>query len=282
MASPDVAETERLLVETFLRRHPVSSARTLERFDPADAAAALDHVDAGDAAGVLGRMAPSQAAASLDALDEPGPVLSRMEEDAAAVLLRRLPEERWRRLLGLVRPEVAALLGRVLAFPEGTAGAIADPTVLALPVDVSAEEASERVRRSAETVMYYLYVVDRAGVLVGVLSLRELMLADPRDRVETLMRGSPARLRASAGRVEVVEHPGWLEFHALPVVDGQGRFVGVVRYETLRMLAREAEGSPAAGLTSTALALGELYWVGLTGVIEGLGRAAVRGTEPDE
>lgn len=282
MASPDAAETERLLVETFVRRHPVSSARTLERFDPAEAAAALDHVEAPDAAAVLTRMAPSQAAAALDALDEPGVVLSRMEEDTAAVLLRRLPTERRGRLLELVAPEAAAPLERVLAFPEGTAGAIADPTVLALPVDVSAEEASERVRRSAETVTYYLYVVDRSGVLVGVLSLRELMLAEPRDRVETLMRGSPARLRASADRVEVVEHPGWLEFHALPVVDERGRFVGVVRYETLRMLARETEGSPAAGLTSTALALGELYWVGLTGVIEGLGRAAVRGTEPDE
>lgn len=282
MASPDAAETERLLVETFLHRHPVSSARTLERFEPVDAAAALDQADAGDAAAVLARMAPSQGAASLDALDEPGPVLSRMEEDAAAVLLRRLPTERRSRLLGLVAPEVAAPLERVLGFPEGTAGAIADPTVLALPADVTAEEASERVRRSAETVTYYLYVVDRSGVLVGVLSLRELMLAEPRDRVEVLMRGSPARLRASADRVEVVEHPGWLEFHALPVVDDRGRFVGVVRYETLRMLARETEGSPAAGLTSTALALGELYWVGLTGVIEGLGRAAVRGTEPDE
>lgn len=272
------ADADRPLVEAYLRRHPLSSARTLERFQAAEVAAALAESPPDRVAAVLERMTPSLAAPTLAALAEPAPVLAHLRVDTAGILLRRLPADEQSRLLGLLSQGARDRLVRVLDHPEGSAGALADPTVVVLPEDATIETALSSVRRTAEQVMYYLYVVDRSGRLAGVLTLRELMLAEPTTTVGSAMRRSPARLQASADRAAVVAHPGWREFHALPVVDGAGRFVGALRYETLRLLDREAEPGPGGDLVSAALSLGELYWVGLTGVLEGLAHAAARGT----
>lgn len=270
-------DTDRLLAITFLRHHPISSARTLEAFDPREAAAALEVVGPDDAADIIERLSPPHGAACLAALEHAGAVLARLEVDVAALLLRRLPEESRRTLLDAASSDLAAQLHRLLDYPEGTAGALADPTPLVLPFDITAGEALDRVRAAAATAMYYLYVLDRDRRLVGVLTLRELMLAAPGAGLEGLMQRRPERLRASMDRTAILAHPGWRVFHALPVTDEERRFVGALRYETLRAIDREGEVGMTEGLTTTAVALGELYWVGLTGVLEGLGHTATRG-----
>jgi len=166
---------------------------------------------------------------------------------------------------------MAERLNLLLRYPEGTAGALMDPRALALPQDIPVGEALARVRHAARDVLYYLYVVDRAQVLVGVLNLRELMLAPRKAEVASVMRPHVARLSARADRASILAHPGWREFHALPVVDDAGLFLGVIRYETVRRLEedRGSAGQSANALT-TVLTLGELCWRGMSLVLADL------------
>jgi CBS domain-containing protein len=121
-------------------------------------------------------------------------------------------------------------------------------------------------------VLYYLYVVDRTGRLVGVLNLRELMLAPGDATLGAVMRPATARLTALDGVGAVVVHPGWRALHALPVVDAGGRFVGAIRYETIRRLEAHPErATPVGSRVGLWLGLAELCWVGLTGVLVSLG-----------
>jgi magnesium transporter len=168
-------------------------------------------------------------------------------------------------------------LHRLLAHPEGTAGGLMDSLVLALPDDVEAEGAVERVRQSPQRALAYLYVVDRAGRLSGVTSLHELMAAPAEKRLAEVMHTPVMRLRADDDRRAILVHPGWNEYHALPVVDVEGRFLGAVRYETLRRLETEGEQDRGERAVSVAVSLGELYWLGLSGLFEGLGAVALRG-----
>ena len=145
-----------------------------------------------------------------------------------------------------------------------------DPRALALPDDLAISEALKRVRRSPQNVLYYMYVVDRDQRLVGVLNLRELMLASPKTTLSSAMQPNVARLPALADLMAIVAHPGWRDFHALPVVDAGDTFIGVIRYETLRRLEDETGAPPYNQAVATVLSLGELCWIGFAGMLAGL------------
>jgi magnesium transporter len=200
-----------------------------------------------------------------------GPLLGQFSLDTAAALLRRLQEAEQERVLQAAPDEAAASLRLVLQFPEGTAGALMDPRALCVPEDFMVRRAREQVRRSAQHILYYLYVVDRERKLVGVLSLRQLFLASGKDLLGAVMTPHVARLSVSADQGAILAHPGWRDYHALPVVDAAGRFVGAIRHAALRKLEEQREPPPSsAQALSVALALGELYWLALGGMVRNL------------
>ena len=242
-------------------------ARELLEAHPADAAAVLERLPVGEVAALLDA-APAEVVAA---------VLRHMATPSAVACLGRLAPERGAAALAALPPAAAAPLAALLRYPERTAGAVMDPRVLALPEDLSVEEALAHVQRTPQHVLYYLYVVGRARGLVGVLNLRELMLAHAAAPLGAVMRSATARLGVRDGLQAVVAHPGWRGLHALPVVDEAGVFVGAVRYETMRRLAADADRPPRIeGPLGTLLGLGELCWIGLAGVVEQLASARAR------
>lgn len=271
---------EELLGLEFLRTHPEDAARVLERFDPAESASLLAASPSIVAAAIVEHMVLTSAASCIAAMNEDraAAVLGEMSLDQSAALLRRVPTDVAERIIERApRNVVTAALRMLVAYPEGTAGALVDPTILTLPVDLSCAEALDRVRREPKNAIYYLYVVDREQRLVGVLNLRELMLADGTQQLAKAMHSTVARLRSDAGEDEILAHPGWREYHALPVVDENGRFVGAIRYETLRRLEHGRSDVAAINpLVATAMSFGEMYWFSLRGVIGGVGDLAAR------
>lgn len=266
-------DTERLLSQWFAEDHPSDAAAILERLKPGETAAYLDQLPPRHAAALLQCMVSPYAAECMAQLSPQRFALAveALPLDTAAALLRRLDRPNQERLLEQAPSDVANLLRRLLRYPEASAGALMDPRALALPADITASEALTRVRRSPRHAHYYLYVVDREQKLVGVLNLRELMLAAPRSPLASVMRSEVATMPASAGRLAIVEHPAWHDVHALPVVDDQGVLLGALRYETLRELEGKSEpDTAAAGAISAVLTLGELCWVGLAGVLTDL------------
>jgi magnesium transporter len=232
------------------------------------------------AAAIVGHMMVSSGAAVLVAIDEDRAtsILADLPIDHSAALLRRVPRDVAERIIERApRNVVTAALRMLVSYPEGTAGALVDPTVLSLPVDLACSEALERVRRSPAHATYYIYVVDRDQHLVGVLNLRELMLADGTEPLAKAMHTTVSRLRSDAGEDEILAHAGWREYHALPVVDADARFVGAIRYETVRRLEQgHVDERTQNPLLTTAMSLGELYWFSLRRVVVGVGDIASR------
>ncbi len=266
-------ESDKLLAKNFAEDHPADAARVLEGLAPAAASAYLDELPPRVAADVLQKIALSNAAECLELLSPQGfaQIAGVLPLNRAAALLRRLQPERQAELLSRAPVNIAALLGSLLRYPENSAGALMDPRALALPEDITALEALARVRRAPRHALYYIYVLNREQQLVGVVNLRELMLAPPKETLRAAMHRDLATLPALAGRMAIVEHPGWRDVHALPVVDDGGIFLGVLRYETLRLLERESAvpASQGGGLAAV-LTLGELCWVGLAGILTDL------------
>jgi len=265
-------EIEKSLAKNFAEDHPAEAARVIEELMADEAAAYLDELPARAAAEVLQKVVLPSAAECLAQLSPArfGQVVAALPLDRAAALLRRLEPARREELLSRAPADIAALLGRLLRYPENSAGALMDPRALALPEDIAAAEAMARLRRAPRHALYYIYTVNREQHLVGVINLRELMLAPPREALSAVMRREVMTLPALAGRAAIVEHPGWREVHALPVVDEKGMFLGVLRYKTLRQLERESAAPQISGGLAAVLTLGELYWVGLAGMLSDL------------
>jgi len=261
------------LGDAFLMAHPDDAARLMEGLPVTERAALLGACDPEAAARVVQSMVSHQAAETLAAMEPTagGAVLARQPVEFATLLLRRSTETARENLLRAMGVDLSEAVKRKLRYPENTVGALMDPLVVALPFDLTVGEALDRAQRFKLRVGYYLYVVDRQDRLVGVISLRELMQAEPASPVASLMKAKVARLSASASREDLAASPYWRHYHRLPVIDRHGTLVGLVRYETMRRVQDESRNVTEAGSgLSAIMALGELYWAGLAGILSGM------------
>ena len=257
------------LAEHALENHADQATAVLERFDAAETVHVLEGAGAESGAAVLERLSPHYAAAVLQGLapERAARFLGVLPVDGAARILRRVEPAAQEAILAASETRRARSIRRVLGFREGTAGALMDPDVLALPAELSAGEALARVRQLPELARYNLYVVGAGQQLVGAFNLRELLLAREESSLAELMQRNPHRVLASADRASVMAHPGWKHVHALPVVDEEGAFLGAIRYRVLKQLEDDLMGRTGQDLDSAA-AFGELIAAGARGVLD--------------
>jgi magnesium transporter len=260
----------------FVEDHPEEAATVLEQLSFADAAALLAELDAGQGARLVARLSAALAVDCLRSLPDRlvAAVLDELPVDLGARILMRAGGETRESWLAGLSPERAEFLRRKLRYPPGTAGAVVDPLVLALPEDLSVGDAQKQLRRSAERAYYYLYVVDRDQRLVGALDIRELMLAEPKDTLGGVMHRDVQRVSAHADLAGVMAHPAWRDLDALPVVDAGGVFFGIIRHRMLRQIAGPAGDQEGQPVVRTLVSLGELYWNGLAAFLAGVGAVA--------
>ncbi|HEX6313477.1 MAG TPA: CBS domain-containing protein [Gemmatimonadaceae bacterium] len=258
---------ERLAL-TFLAEHPAEAARVVEQADAGDAAAVLTALEPAVAAEVFSAIGPTPGSACAAALTNEAfaAITAELPLTTAAVAVRRLHTARHEPVLALLDEERRTQLRRILSYPENSAGAVADTLVLALAEDITVADAQRRLRGSRRHLYYYVYVLSREGILVGALTVAELMAAPLKDPLSTVMRRDVVRLDAHTDLTTVAAHPAWRDFDALPVVDGRGQFVGAIRHRSVRQLIAE-RGRP---MMDTIVELSELYWVGLAGMIRSL------------
>ena len=273
-------ELERALASRLLEAHPGAAARTLESLPDDEVLAVLVDTPPGQAAEVLRQLAPNRASEVLGRMTGPEAegVVEHLGFDDAADLVRRLSAEDRRRFVQALQPGSGKALQALVDFPPGTAGAFMDPRVLALPEDVTVNDAVGRIRSAPDHVRYNLYVVDREGRLVGVLNLRELLLSDGEHTLGTIARRDVLSIPADADRSLIVGHAAWKEAHSIPVVDRKGTYLGAIRYRTWRLLVEEAEQRRSRRDTTTADALGDLMATGLAGAVGALTDLASQAT----
>ena len=232
----------------------------------------LQSTPTGPAAAVLAAMEAGRATDCLVACSDPRAVdlLTAMPVETAARVLRRCDPSRRKQWIALMAPNVAAALRRTLDYREDTAGSLMEPGVVTFPEDTDCGEALRVLRRFRQPVRYYVYVTDRRHRLIGVLTLRELLQAPASQRMAAWTGKPVVRLRVTDSNAVVLRHAAWQSFHALPVVDGSGALVGVVRYETLRRLEASTTQERAPSLLAASATFGEAWMSIATVMIDGL------------
>ena len=264
---------EQALLATFAQEHPIDVAQWLDNGTAEEVAHVLSQLEAGDAGRVVARMAPAVAAASLSALSlaEAAEILAEAGPSAAALILARSSEARRRATLGAMSGRRADAIRRLLMYAAHTAGSVMDALALCVAADATVQEALGQVKTELAHALSYVYIVDREQRLVGVITLAQLLQAEPEASVVAVMRERPQAIAAHASLTAVIAHPGWRHYHAMPVVARDGVLLGAIRYDTVRAIERElGQSVRRTNVAQTAGALAQLYAIGTLGMAEWL------------
>ena len=212
--------------------HPADLATIIDRLTPRDRAGVLASLDDEAVADAIEEMEPETQVEVLEDLEpeRAADILEEMAPDDAADLIADLSEESKAEILPLMERDEAEEVQELLGYPEDSAGGIMTTEYVAIPDHLTAAQTIERLRQlepDAETI-YYVYVVDEAEHLVGVLSLRDLIVAQPDGVVRDFMHPEPVAVDALADQQEVAQVVARYNLLAVPVVDPEGRLQGIV------------------------------------------------------
>jgi magnesium transporter len=223
------------LVNLLHKQHPADLAQLfadLPEKDRQSAFSLLVERNSRLAMEALSEMGP-EAAATFLAGRTPEEVVKLTQElpsDDAAAIIDHLPKELSGAVLELIQKRPAGGdVGELLEYADRTAGRIMNPKVFALSEDITAAEAITALQGSRDVEMvFYLYVVDGRRHLVGVISLRRLLLVPPATPLKRIMTTDLISVRADIPQEEVARQVASYNLLAIPVVDEENKLVGVI------------------------------------------------------
>jgi CBS domain-containing protein/sporulation protein YlmC with PRC-barrel domain len=220
--------------EGLARLHPVEIARIAEALAYPQAAEIVESLDDAVAADTIEELPEERQVDIVEALAEEraADILDEMGPDEAADILAELDREKAERILAEMEPEHSAEVRELMAYEEDTAGGLMTTDYVALPGDLTVEEAMLAIRaleRKPEN-LYYIYVIDdpEQEHLRGVVSLRDLILADPQARLSEIAIVDVQHAHPTQSAKDVARTIAEYNLLALPVVDEEDRLLGVV------------------------------------------------------
>lgn len=216
----------------------------LARLHPAEIAEILEDLDMHKRQALFGALDPEVAAEALEQMDTETQVdliegmgeehatrvVEEMAADEAADLLSELEEEKAETILDGMEAERSEEVRGLLAHEEDTAGALMTTDFIALKTEYSVDQTIAVLRQEAREAenIYYLYVLDDLGHLVGVVTLRSLIVANPGRRLGELMSARVVSVAVDADKGAAAELFAKYRFRALPVVDHDGVMKGII------------------------------------------------------
>ncbi len=215
--------------------HPADVADILEQLDPQQRAAVFEHLDDARATEAISEMEDELQAEFIDDLDDAraARLIGDMEPDDAADIVRDLPYEKAETLLRLMGVEDATEIRRLLGYKDGTAGGMMTTQYVAAPKETTVRETIEVLRDLDEDhpTVHYVYVTDDYGKLVGVLSLRTLVLTDDDKQLGDIMYDEIISVNPGETEEDVAADIFKYDLPAMPVVDERGALLGIVTTE---------------------------------------------------
>ena len=225
--------------------HPYEIASLLEEFEepeqitilsltsPETAAEALEHLDYDDQYRLLDHSDKAVAKA----------ILAAMGRDAIADLLMAIHPNKAQQIMAMVPEEDLESIKYLMTYPEDSAGGIMSLDYIQAREYWTIEQVIRHFRKvgQKQSIANYIYIVDAIGKLVGVLSLKELLLNDPKSLVSDVMHKNIITVLATADQEEAARVMSQYDLMILPVVNGQGRLVGVITADDIMDVIEEED-----------------------------------------
>lgn len=234
---------------------PADIADILEQLDVEDAGVVLERLDMETAANTLNEVEEPRQSELLSELDpeRASDLLERMAPDDAADILAEMSQQEAERLLSLMPLVDSQPIRELLRYGEETAGGIMTNEVLTLPQDASVEDALTYMRQHSAhlEMVYYLYIVDEQRHLVGVVSLRQLVTAEPAVQMQNLLDRDVIKVQVDTDQEEAARIIAKYDLLALPVVDSENRLCGMITVDDVIDVIHEEQAEDYSEMSGT-------------------------------
>ena len=161
-------------------------------------------------------------------------IVDELYVDDAADLVEEMPANVVKRILKQADPEMRRSINQILRYPESSAGSIMTTEYVTLRPNMTVEEAILRIRRQGvdKETIYTCYVTGKDRTLIGMVTVKDLLLADDDEKlIEDIMLTNLIFVNTLTDQEDVAKMLAKYNFLALPVVDGEGRMVGIVTFD---------------------------------------------------
>jgi magnesium transporter len=241
--------------------HPADIADILEQLDLENAGAMLERLDDETAADTLNEVEyPLQS----ELLNELGPerasdLLERLRPDDAADILAEMSTLEAERLLSLMTDEEARPIRDLLRYGAETAGGLMTTEILAQPEEATVEEVLIYLRQHSEhlDMVYYLYIIDEERHLLGVVSLRQLVTADPSTKMAVLMDRDVITVHINDDQEKVAYVIAKYDLLGVPVVNDDKHLMGMITVDDIIDVIHEEQAEDVSEITGTNVEEGE-------------------------
>ena len=248
---PQVLSEELIhLVKTLIsEKNQLPLKKLIDEMPPADAADLIEHLDHDERLQIFDLLKPEGAGEVLLEMEAPvqerilsdldneaiTEIVQELDSDDAADLVGDLPAERARQIIETVGEDVSKELRKLLPYPEDTAGGIMALEYVAVNAESTVQEAIETIRNKREEVenVYYLFVVDDHQRLVGVVSLKDLVIEAPTRKVKEIMNPEVISAYVYSDQEEVAHLVKKYDLVSIPVVDEHHRLVGRITHDDI-------------------------------------------------
>jgi magnesium transporter len=275
--------------------------KLVDEMRPADLADLIEHLSSDERLYLFEFMEPKGAGDVLVEIEAPvqesilddldneaiSEIVQELDSDDAADLVGDLPAERAKQIIETVEDEVSEDLEKLLPYPEDTAGGIMALEFVAIKAGDTVQEAINTIREKREEVqnVYYLYVVDDFYKLVGIISLKDLVLEHPQRRVGEIMNPEVISVDVNTDQEEVYHLVKKYDLVTVPVVDEHHRMVGRITHDDIiDVIEEEADEDislmagvihqEVADVSPMRISRGRLPWL-IAGLFGGILAAAV-------
>lgn len=261
--------SDSILIKRFMQAHSKVAARTLEDIEPEKLAGffndspndwlleVIPHTNAQWMSEVFEKMNPERLVSLLES----------MEIAHSVVSIRMMNQVLAESVLNSLSAEKSASVKRLLQYLDHSVGAYMDAKVYTLTDNLTVKEARTAIKKHKEQIKPQLFVIDSDRKLKGVISISDLITGEQGAEIRSMMVTKLTTLSPDTPIDSVLSHQEWQDFYALPVVDHASLFLGTISLETIRALLAES-GSKGEEMDQMAIsALGELYRLGLAGLI---------------
>ena len=266
-------DTNQIIINDFLENHPFAAGQTIEQFSDVEVSAFFEKRSAETTLHFFGLMNPKKVADCfvLMPTKKKTELIESGDPNLIVSFLKHVEQPILDSLLLNVSSTKRGIIKLKMNYFPNSVGALME-SAISIPITMSVDEAIQLTRNSVQKEEFYLYVVDSESNYKGIVRPKELLLAATTEKVGNIMKTKIAKISPDVQIKTILAHTAWSDYHYLPVVNKAEKLLGTLSHKTVIKASQETNTTADNEIQQTGGALGELYSIGLTGLLKSLGK----------
>lgn len=260
---------DKILIEEFITNHSAEAANLLEQMNADTVSHFISKLESDLSVILLRELDVFLAASCLEKIDleKSVKIIEKLPTLSETSILRRMKSEIRNKIIQNLDTQLSISLSQMLQYEDNTVGSLLNPQVHIIESNLTVKEAIDKVKKNKSMLSSYIYVIDSRFKFLGIIALKDLITADPKEQITNIIDYDVPYLFADLGIAKIKEHSGWLDYDALPVTDRQGILLGAVEQTAVRKINIDKQHLVPKEAMQASTALGELFKIGLSGLL---------------